>query len=213
MADIGYSRYSWTSSQRDAYFAKGQPPICAHHLPPETEFVPICYYTQHAECYYQGPMLRPRQFRRLDSCRESRLILWDLCSADMSDDSPPPVLIPSDDISPTQAQEKIFSDAFAAPKAAIKTPLLSALLSTGLFASDYKVPQADPRRKAASDWSSVLELLDQFLSIQEFEHPAGFVRDPQNYRQTIRAANQRLLGQHLHNDLHGNHNDPLEEAD
>ncbi|KAI7554888.1 hypothetical protein KC331_g235 [Hortaea werneckii] len=211
LGDLGYSRYVWSEEERDRYLHHGRIPRSGQRLPPETEIVPLCYYTQHAECSYQGPMLRARQWRRLEACSEGRLVLWDLSGPDGSALRMQPVLIPSDDISVTPAQRSVFELAIRQPNKRLTTPLVSALLHSGLFASDYVVGSQGGMAYAGYDAKAILALLDQFLSFDAFEHPPGYQREPARYRHTMSSVNQMLVDQHQlapeHDDLFEEHDD------
>ena len=140
--------------------------------------------------------MRPQQFRRLDASEAKRLVLWDLAGPDGNDERPHiPVLIPSDDIHATHQQRETFKAVLENPN--VKgLPILSGLLNTGLLAAQYGVGEGGPPALQERTWADMLHKLDQFLSFEDFSHPAGCVRHPADYRYTLRAMNQDLLKEH-----------------
>lgn len=202
---MGYLRYAWSRDEQQAFLADGIPPRAAHDLPPDTEVIPIIYCTQYAETSFNGPNIRPSQYRRMNSCAEHRLVVWDLGGPDTAARSLMPAVIPTDDIQPSSSQATALKHNVTIKKGAGKprekneNPTLSALLNSGLFCADYAVGNEGPLcyAKAMQSWSTVLDLLDRFTELSPFEHPTGFLRQPEEYRHTLQAMNQRLHEQYL----------------
>ncbi|KAK5703512.1 hypothetical protein LTR17_022024 [Elasticomyces elasticus] len=199
--DVAFCRYQWTSAESKMFITTRRPPLVAHHLPPDAELVPLCYYTQYAESSHQGPMLRARQFRRLDSCKGSRLVIWDLGGHDTSAQPWMPVVIPTDDIRATASQQQTLHRAL---DERTNTPLVAAVLATGLRASEYAVRQQGPEVYRQAAWGAMWESLFSFLALQPTEHPAGKLRNPSAFRRTMQALNQTLADQHSYDGPKGN---------
>lgn len=199
VCDFGFCRYSWTEEESKLYLRLGKPPCVAHELHAPVPVVPICYYTQQAETTFEGPSVSSSQFRRLDCCSIPRLILWNLFGPDALGNELP-VVIPSTDVSVTPRQKTVLksnlqraSEEFAKP-----TPTLSALLHSGLFASEYRPTVGGPEAFGTSAWASLWRLLDGFTLPIPFEHPHGFLRQPEVYRTPLRVLHQRLAEEFYH---------------
>jgi hypothetical protein len=157
-------------------------------------------YTRDRECTYDGPCLTSAQFRRLDSTNRPALACWDLWGSD--DDGPTPlVVVPTEDIRPTAHQRKLLSDNAGLDKArefGARTPWVSHVLSTGLFASDYIVGGRGPLSYVAAPWGDVWRLLQDFSSQNPaVEHPKGFIRDVTRYRSPQSEIHGDLIRQLL----------------
>ncbi|KAK3698133.1 hypothetical protein LTR37_017091 [Vermiconidia calcicola] len=191
--DFGYCRYRWTKEERDAFLSEGRVPRYAHELPENTPIIPICYYSQYAECGYQGPMVRPRQYRRLDSSRFLRLVAWDLGGHDTRDELATPIIIPTDDLLPTEAQRATFELAL---RKKTSTPLLSALFKTGKYPVEYAASHVGMTSYSEANWNDVVELLDHFTLNEPFEHPPSCHRMSMDYQHTLQSIQQQLFHQH-----------------
>jgi len=210
-ADFGYCRYRWTTQEKDAFLTHKRVPRSGQHLPPSCELIPICFYTQHAECSHHGPMVRARQFRRLDSVAQPRLVAWDLGGFDHKYEMSAPVIIPTDDMLATAAQRATFQKAL---QSKTNTPLLSALLKTGKYPIEYAAQHSGPFPNHG-DWHGVLELLDSFTLGKPFEHPKGLIRQPHDYKHTLQCIQQRQADQQMRSELdnEGIHVDIFEEEE
>lgn len=206
--DFAFVRYRWTKEEQRRFQQFALPPKYAHELPADVEMVLLPVYSQHAEAYYHGPNMRPRQYRRLDSCKLNRLIIWYIGGPDLAKQPLTPAVIPSEDLLPTAAQRAIFRDNLAVNHNQgdfdNKTPTLSSLMSTGLFAADYAVGNEGVISTKAGGWRALWNLLHNgFLGLSPLQHPTGFERDPATFRCSMKVANQLLADQHSgHGDLH-----------
>lgn len=199
VGELGFCRWRWTAIEKERFLSTGIPPRAAHHLPPDTEIVPICFYTQYAECTYQGPMLRAGQYRRLNSSDEPRLIVWDLGGHDTRRMAMTAAVIPSEDVSVTPAQHELLEAQLRRSNetdSRTTTPLLSSVLNTGLFAADYIPDSSGALAYSTTNSGALLEVLDNFLGTAPFEHPPRIQRIPRRYRTTLQQQNQRLLEQY-----------------
>ena len=159
----------------------------------------LSYYTQHAEVSFSGPNVRPQIFRRLDASPEGRLTLWDLGGVDACARPLGLAVIPTDDFSPTDAQIANFGRSLS-PNSIEgisdreeRGPNLSALLSTSLHASQYGVGGGGPLAYHTDrPLSALWQLLDDFASLPDFEHPKGHLRQLHLYRHTVREMHSCL---------------------
>ena len=199
MCDFAYCRYNWTANEAEAFLRHAEPPLPAHKLPSGVDLLLLCYYVGNNEAWIQGPTITPAQFRRLNSCTEPRLVIWDLGGVDTLKQPLAPVVIPSADISPTQAQRSIFAANLTvreANKRTANSPTVSSLLNTGLFAAEYAPDTAGPCEYDGNDWSTLWKLLEHWTQSEPLQHPKGLKRDPETYRCSLRKAHQRLVQQH-----------------
>ena len=165
--------------------------------------LPVSYFTQDAESNFFGPNIRPNRFRRLNASVEPGVIIWDLAGPD---GTMRPAIIPTDDIRPTEKQRGVFERNLAMDKNKgdrdAASPNLSAVFSTGLFAAEYGCGTGGPEAYESDSWSSIWDMLYRFISLDDFEHPRGHVRNPAHYRFPVRTFNQRLMEQHFHDQQH-----------
>ena len=62
------------------------------------------------------------------------------------------------------------------------TPTITALLHTGLFASDYVVGARGPVvYDKGFDWNCLVDMLDRFTLQRPFHHPRTQIRVPSRY--------------------------------
>lgn len=171
-----------------------------HELPASTSVVPICYYAQHSETFFEGPSVSSSQFRRLDCCTVPRLILWNLFGPDALYNEELPAVIPSEDISATTSQRRLLNSNLgrSAEEFTSPTPTLSALLHRGRFAAEYRPGTSGPEGYVSPGWDSIWTLLDAFTLFTSFEHPRGFPREPKSYRCSIKDLHQRLAEEFRH---------------
>ena len=204
MGDFGFASYEWTSQEQEEFMNIGVPPKTVDDLPGLTPVVPICYYTRHSESTFRGPNLTAPQFRRLNSCGNHRLIIWNLWGPDETEQLCPLVVIPSEDLCPTKAQRKLFAENLKVEKVTkqiSRQPWISSLLSSGLFAADYVVGNRGPWVFAGNDWHEVWELFKAFASWSRLQFPEGRVRDPALYRCALRDIHERLLEEDMRDAL------------
>lgn len=196
VGDFGFASYEWTSQEQEDFMGSGILPKTVDDLPGLTPIIPICYYTRYSESTFRGPNLTAPQFRRLNSCGNHRLIIWNLWGPDETEQLCPLVVIPSEDICPTKAQRKLFAENLEVEKATeqiSRQPWVSCLLNSGLFAADYVVGNRGPSVYAGNDWCEVWELFDAFATGSQLQFPEGRVRDPALYRCALRDIHERLL--------------------
>lgn len=198
LGDLGFTRYSWSTGEQEAWLHKRRMPAANHHLPPDIEQLALCYYTQDAECRSHGPQVRARQFRRLDSTNQARLILWDLGGRDAVDISLLPVVIPSDDITASSDQRELFRHGLTAkPNERKDMPLLHSLLRTGLYPSEYAIMRENTWKPERDPWLVMLDFLDRFLETSPIMHPDGHQRSPASYRHSLEYIHQSLVEQQI----------------
>ena len=200
MGDFGFCRYTWTFQEQRQFFRTGRPPKLIHQLPSHTPIILMYYYTRHLECTSNGPNLTAPQFRRLNSCAHSRLVIWNLWGPD--DHRPRPLLVvPTTDISPTAAQRDLYARNLLIHKATAfteRTPLASYVLNAGLTMTDYVVGNQGPMlydHGDADDWiaGEMWALLHQFTGLETLQHPKPRRRDPASYRYPLWEVHTRLV--------------------
>ncbi|KAK3703977.1 hypothetical protein LTR37_014080 [Vermiconidia calcicola] len=201
--DYGYCRqYRWSVSEQKAFAERAQVPRACHHLPADAEVVPLSFHIQHAESSFTGPNVRASTFRRLDSSTEFNLTIWDVAGPDAGTIPLRLAVIPSQDLRPSDAQCETFNRNLQLDKSRggrdENNPNLSALLCSGLLATEYGVGEGGPLAYESENvWTSeIWELLDRFSSLEAFEHPFGYVRQPAQYRYTLKQVHQRLHDQY-----------------
>ncbi|THX42150.1 hypothetical protein D6D11_08328 [Aureobasidium pullulans] len=210
MGDFAFCRYRWSIKEQEAFAREERPPRLSHQLSPHTPCVPLTFYVRHRECSFQGPEVTAPQFRRLNSSPLHRLTVWDLLGPEGNFLPILPAVIPSDDISPTQHQRDVFNANLSrdktrknrkdTPFADDKTPPLSAILKTGILASQYIPETRGPQIYDGGDWSGFWTLMSRFVGSSIFQHPIGVVRQPELYRHTLQTLNQCLLNDYVLSD-------------
>lgn len=205
MGDFGLLRYHWTQLEQQEYIRSGIPPKTVNDLPAHTPIVPVYYYVKDLECDFRGPNVTAAQFRRLNSCRNHRLVVWNLWGPDEPDQLRPLIVIPSEDLRPVHEQRALFKRNLEMEnndgKFAERTPLVSALLSTGLLASDYKIQSQGPLEyDDGSNWGQVWRFFEQFLDHSsqdsQLQNPKGKMRNGTLYRCSLRKIHSRAVKEH-----------------
>jgi hypothetical protein len=197
MGDFKFCHYRWSIQEQHKFLSSDlpSPPKTVDQLPPCTPSVPIYYYARDLETTSAGPNLTEAQFRRLNSCRNNRLVVWNLWGPDSLDRVNPLVVIPSEDLCPTQAQRDLFANNLTKNKAeefTDRTPLLSNLLTSGLFAAEYGVGCGGPLTYDGHSWGQIWEFFHKFTRCGQFQHPLGRIRDPASFRYPLWKLNERL---------------------
>ena len=203
MGDFGFLRYKWTQSEQLAYSQSGISPKTVNDLPAYTPIIPIYYYVKDLGCDFRGPNLTAPQYRRLNSCRDHRLIIWNLWGPDEVNRQCPLVAIPSEDLCPTQEQRALFLRNLDmennSGKFAERTPLISSLLNTGLLAADYTIYSQGPLNYHGdgADWSEVWKFFERFTQQSQLQHPRNCIRNSALYRHTLCKLNTRLVQEYM----------------
>lgn len=134
--------------------------------------------------------------RRLDSCSQKRLIVWDLAGPDAVD-NPVLAVVPSEDIRPTASQRQKLAENAQKNVKWTQMPSLSAMLSQGFRLSEYCIGQG-PQAWLEGTWAADMwELLDAFASQAQVCHPPGRAILTPEYRLPMKSANQILANQLL----------------
>lgn len=165
-------------------------------MPPDACLVYLTYYSRYAESSFCGPNVTAAQFRRINSCKAYRLLLWDMAGFDTMERQMVPAIIPSEDLRPSELQRQRFERNQGVRNPQLM-PSITGLLATGLYASEYTVGNGGPAVWDGAQWSEVWHLLDAFTKDQVVEHPAGMFREPSQYRHTVRAMNYRISEEHF----------------
>lgn len=197
--DFVYLPYAWSRREQEDFRRFRRPPQAGHHLPKESCVVSISLYVRNVQSQHQGSTVSGPQFRRLNSVAAHRLILWELFGPGCHS-PPPPVVIPSDDFEPTEAQRRLMmSDTNRGKtKGSVNAPYVSALLKGGRIPGDYSVHEGGASAFAPTEWQGLHALLDQFArGDQPIEHPKGVFRQPSQYRHPLRQIHQRLADEHF----------------
>lgn len=201
--DFGFLRYVWTLAEQHAYIQSGIPPKTIDDLSAFTPIVPIYYFVKDLECDFRGPNLTAAQFRRLNSCSDNRLILWNLWGPDEPDRLCPLVVISSEDLRPTKEQRALFSRNLNmennSGKFVERTPLISSLLNNGFLASHYTIHTQGSLiyHGDGNDWGEVWSFFERFTRSQQSEHPKGHIRDSASYRHPLCKLHTRLVKEHM----------------
>jgi hypothetical protein len=200
MGDFAYCPYRWIPEEQEAFRTSLKPPRTLHELPAATPVVLMYAYAKDSEVGSRGPFLTSPQFRRVNSSRSHRLLIFDPLGPESSSLSSfgPLYVVPSEDISPTPSQLDIHLGNLKKDKRyqfTARVPLLSQLLHTGRAISDYVISSCGPllySDNEAEGWRQVWELLDRFAGVEPFEYPALITRQPAEYHATIHLLHQRL---------------------
>lgn len=198
VADFVYCRYKWSTQDQIEFSQHGKLPLTLSDLTGAKPVLPICYHVRDLECTYQGPEVSSSTFRRLNSCRHDRLLVWNLTGPDDLHRPAPLTVIPSEDLCPTMSQRVKLSKNLNINKKethAERTPSLSSMLRSGLYASEYRVQSLGPLayQKQETHWDALWALFDRFTKAESLEHPKGRVRDPKAYMQPLWMLHERLV--------------------
>lgn len=193
VGDFVFTRFTWTSQDQDKYARTGSPPLTISDLPGLKAVLPVCYYSRDLECTFMGPELTQANFRRLNSCRQNRLVVWNLTGADDLD-RPSLAVVPSEDIGPTAGQRtKLSKKVNKKQEFSERMPTISSTFNTGLYASDYAVGPAGPLAYSGGEWDDIWELLDRFTREPTVQHPEGRPRNTASYMQPLWQTHKRLV--------------------
>lgn len=199
VADLGFCRYQWTHNERDVWFRFGRPPCTISTLPPSTPTVPVYVFNRERVSTSRGPSLTAAEFcYRLDSCSSPRLMLFNHLGAYPSNEFPPLLVVPTDDLSPTETQRATYESVVMTQSRDSyrdRVPLLATQLHSGLAVADYLVAPVGPLvyEPNACTWAEVGSLLQSFAGVTPFQHPLGVHRHPLHYQTTVRELHQRLV--------------------
>jgi hypothetical protein len=213
--DFAYAQYKWSTEERDAFLERGRPPVTIDDLPPDACLVYLCYNSRYVQSSFNGMLVTSAQFRRINSCKAHRLLLWDNGGFDTMERHMVPAIIPSEDVQPTEPQRCRFKRNEGKRNARQPMPSISGLLSTGLYAAEYAIGNGGPAVWDGAEWGEVWKLLDAFATCEQVEHPQGMRRDASQYRHTVRAMNTRTAEEHFHirSDMQSHLRTELEEDD
>jgi hypothetical protein len=205
MADYSFIRYQWKEHERADFLNSTQlvppPPETLDHLPGVAPGVPIYYYARNRECSSAGPTLTPAQFRRLNSCHNNRLVIWNIWGPDEADHPLPLIAIPTEDLCPTPAQRELYAKKLAERETGDfpgRSPTISHLLTTGLSAAEYSVGHGGPLVYEGPNWGAVWEFLIKFTQRARLEHPKSHLRDPATLRCPLWMMHERLAQDDVH---------------
>ncbi|KAH0175060.1 hypothetical protein KCU67_g434, partial [Aureobasidium melanogenum] len=198
VCDFGFCRYSWTEEEKAAWETTGTPPVILSDLSGATPTLPLLYYVRSLETTFQGPEVLSTSFRRLNSNGIGRLLVWDLFGNDDLKRNGPLLVVPSKHFEPTENQRTNFSENLKLHKRkqhAIRTPVLSAVLNSGLTASQYAVSPAGPSVYYESQWDALWLMFDDFLgsSTDIVEHPCGHLHKKKEYLCSLSELHERLV--------------------
>ncbi|KAF2672845.1 hypothetical protein BT63DRAFT_436691 [Microthyrium microscopicum] len=195
VADLAYARYKWTEREQHSFLEHGIPPRTIHRMPPKTPLVAVLYYWRKAAIDHQGPNLSVSTFRRWDN-KFAKLIIVDFWSGDQPVESVslPYLLIPSDDVRPTEEQRARYFQNLDMRDNRTLVAVLCYLLGCGVSLTSYRVAVLGPQSYDGLDraWSSMIKILDKFISDEYVHHPHGNEHWAVRYRTTLQALNQEL---------------------
>lgn len=197
MSDFGFTPWLWTDEEQQQSFRSGLPPKTIDQLSPYAPIVSIYYLVRYLECTHEGPELTAALFRRLNSCDNNRLMIWDLWEPDASRLCPLAV-VPSEDIRLTATQRDLMRENLKVDKnkgeRAKTEPLVSHTLSSGLIAAQYAVGNQGACVYESNDWveSKIWELLHSFTKQGTLQHRENRQRDCASYRCPLWKVHKRL---------------------
>ncbi|KAK5722362.1 hypothetical protein LTR15_005592 [Elasticomyces elasticus] len=221
VGDFMYCCYVWTKAEQDLWLTESIPPITLDHVCGDVPGVPVIYFTRNLEMSFNGPALRTAPFRRLDLFDGPRLLVWNLWGVDgatvagegldsvvdeESSDIDGPlacgslVIVPSEDVRPTDDQRKLYSKNAQVNTKTDKqaqTPAVAMLLNTTPFLADYTVGNTGSAVfERGCDWAAVCQLFRQFAEAQQLTHPRNHIRKASDYRYEVREVHERLVARH-----------------
>jgi hypothetical protein len=126
-------------------------------------------------------------------------MIWNLAGPDELGPSGPLIVIPSEDLCPTNAQRELFASNLRKKKAeefTDRTPVISAVLNTGLFAAEYGVGKMGPLVYDGDAWGEIWQLLNDFTKPSPLQHPEGYLRDTASFRHPLWKLHTRLTQEH-----------------
>jgi hypothetical protein len=210
MGDFVFCRFVWTPQQQQIFIKSNEvappPPLRLDALPAFTPTIPMYYFVRAQECTSTGPALAASQFRRLNSCRNNRLTIFDLFGPDEPGDSVPLALIPSIDLCPTASQRsEIFEHNLGLGLEKAKrfkpTALVSHVLNTSYYTGEYVVGGGGPLSYQGQSWSQIWEFLNCLTGSQQFEHPEGRTHHPASLSTPLWKVHERLAQEDAERDL------------
>jgi hypothetical protein len=202
MGDFAFCRYRWTPEEVHAYYAYKKPPCTISTLPADTPAVPLHIFTKNKEGTFRGPSISAREFRRLNSCRNPRLLVFDMFSLEGRDIFGPLLVIPSEDMQPTAEQRTLYKENLQTDHSHEREErgyLIAEQLHTRCLTTDYTTSATGPMVfEPNNHWDEMWELLYKFTGVDTFLHPhcLGLNRYPGHYRVTVQELHQRLVEEH-----------------
>jgi hypothetical protein len=198
MGDFAFCLYDWTEAERAAFFSSQTTPKTLHELPPATPLTTLYVFARDAEMTRQGPLLTSPQFRRVNSCVEHRLLMFDIMSSEVDTTTLGPVFfIPTQDMSPLEAHMSIHEENLSRnknEKFSDRVPLVSEMLHSGRAVTDYVVGARGPLLYDKIGGASVIwKLLCSFAGRKPFQYPSTIERQPHEHHATVQRLNERLL--------------------
>ena len=199
MGDFAFCDRIWLEAEAVRYLEDGTPPTTLDSLPPDMPMTLIYCFAREVPFNSSGPVLTLPQFRRLDSCHQNRLLIWDLWAPDDRDPPHPLIVIPTEDLGPTDAQRLQYQRHAALKKGGIRAhdlPRIPHLLRHGRVTSDYVLGPRGPRVYETSPWDHMWDLCLQFAR-RSPEHPSGSSRCGASYRHPLSTIHERLVREHI----------------
>ncbi|KAF2444540.1 hypothetical protein P171DRAFT_34233 [Karstenula rhodostoma CBS 690.94] len=199
--DFGFVPYCWTASERSIYLAAGKPPVTVHDLPAQMPALPVYAFARDVACDWRGPMLSGADFRRVNSWKAPRLVVFDgvAASAEHPDIAGPLFVVPTTDLCIHPAQLRLFEENVNVDKSKderhARVPLLRELLHGGCNITDYVITGEGPaiyQEGSGSGWAKLWTLLDRFAGTSSFDYPDRTHRRlPQEFRVTVQQLHER----------------------
>ena len=178
------------------YWENEKPPRTLDELPADMPMVTLYYLARGIQFTASGPTFTAPQFRRLNGCRENRLIVWDIWASDAGNPPHPLIIVPSQDVGASAAQRSLYLRNLEIDKKTSREeplPRLPYLLRHGRLTSDYVVGRRGPDAYDGDLWSAIWLLCWKFTQFSSIEHPTGCFREPQLYRIPLRRVHERLV--------------------
>ena len=186
----------WSQEEVTRYWKNGKPPRTLDDLPADMPMVTLYYLARGIKFTATGPTFTAPQFRRLNGCRENRLIIWDIWASDAGNPPHPLIAVPSEDVGASAAQRSLFQRHLEIDKRKSRgesLPRLPSLLRDGRLTSDYVVGQRGPNAYHGDLWSTIWLLCWKFTQSSSIEHPPGCLRESRLYRIPLWRVHERLI--------------------
>ena len=155
---------------------------------------------------YRGSGPTSPQFRRLNSCRNHRLIVFNIWGSDERGVFRPIVVLPSKDLALSQAQRELHARNLQVNKhkdRTVRVPFLSYQLNSGMWAAEYAVGAHGPLIYDGGNWvAQFLALLDGLTACQPAQHPPSTTRQPHEYRILLHDLHEKYIVDTLENAHH-----------
>ena len=203
LGDFAFCDLRWSQEEVETWKNSGTPPQTLDDLPADMPMVTLYYFAATADYTSNGPNMTAPQFRRLNGCRENRLIVWDIWAWSQSDPCHPLIVVPSEDVGMTDPQRSSYRRALKVNKKKERTktlPRLEYILRNGRQSFDYLLGPRGPQ--VYDGWPGyhhIWLLCWRLTQSALVEHPIGYIRDAASYLHPLWRIHQRLVLEQIRN--------------